>query len=451
MVAFGRSRSQCAVLFGQISSSHIYAFEKLQPVAWDAKKTPDGPRTLTKVTMPPQNPRLFHELFQYRQRERRAPLEDFLTAALVGFIRTLPWERQIEFTAAVFLASSNAVAFVDLARRWSRHRWDLQFSLPNGRRPDIVLWGPNGPAIIIENKIWSGIRVYGPHDNEKAEADDGGENPAQQSQSDHRDQLVTYGRWLSNARAGLEWPGSIVLLTHGTQPPIDFNVTNQALFGAMPHVCRWSTVHAWLKRYCDTNMPTEAVSKFLAGELVGFLEMKGLTMAPLKYSDVGALGTYLASRQQLILTFQETLAALRATYPNPVADDRSRAYKLDNSGPVVYGWVYLKQDNLPADTFFAWGIRFPQITGWWREFQNQLPEEEHLFCYFGSDSKAFSLNNVPSDNLPAGWLIVDEGKHFLDAAALPELPAAPTLQAAITQWAVQQLGVLSGTINYLAQ
>lgn len=245
--------------------------------------------------------------------------------------------------------------------------------------------------------------------------------------------------------------GSLVLLTHGTQPPTDFHASNHATFGATPHLCRWSAVHAWLKHYGATELSSEAIPQFLAGELVSFLEMKGMTMSPISYGDISALGTYLASRQPLALAFQETLAVLRVTYPELVAPDRARAFKLENNGPVAYGWVFLQQGNLPSDTFFAWGIRFPRITGWWREFENQLPEEEHLFCYFGSDSNAFSFHNFPADILPPGWLVVDGGQHILHAAALPELPAAPTLQAAITQWAVERLGVLASTINHLAE
>jgi hypothetical protein len=183
---------------------------------------------------------IYANLFQYRPRENRNPREDFLSAALADVLNRLPPQKSIEFVSDVLLRDNshrnNWLSFIDTLISTIIEPtlyWATQVrvtSIINNKFNrygiiDMLLFVEGREAIIIENKIGASIGYT--KDEDDNERLDGNESMSSSIVSvEESNQLQVYGHWLGRRCAESKWRGALVLLTHFTEPPVDFHGSN---------------------------------------------------------------------------------------------------------------------------------------------------------------------------------------------------------------------------------
>lgn len=357
-------------------------------------------------------PNLYGRLFRYRTRENRAPLEDYLTEALADLLGRMPAPEQAGLLAGV-LGSDRAwrAAFVK-----HRHAWRTQV-VCGGGFADLVLELDGKPAVVIENKLHSGVRVH----------------------SDGGNQLTTYGSWLAQTRSDA-LPSGLILLTHGTDPPEDM-MTGSGYGVETRAVMRWSGLARWLKRHAAIR--DGAAWRTLAGELHAFLEERAMTNDTITGSDVAAARLFLPGWTRWENTFALLWSGaddVRAGFLSP----KTSALSMTREGGMIWQWSYAASP-LPHASWVAFALRFPEGSDWYVDAA--LPEQPHLMLLIGADR-----NDLPVDRigpLPDGWLVHET--EVMTTLRLHELPTEPDAQAAaMGAWAHDRIAEARGLLVSMA-
>lgn len=322
---------------------------------------------------------LYGRLFRYRTRETRAPLEDFLSEALVDLLGRIPARLVVEFVArALEKDDSTQKHWRRYASGKTRFRWSTQNYVwePACGYVDILLEVDGRPILVIENKIGSGIRTHAEPDS---------------------NQLSTYGQWLST-RTVEAWRGGLVLLTHATEPPDDF-VSGNPKYGAVyTSILSWTTVAKWLKGIiADNHLEADGTWITLARELLAFLKEQNMADSTITHSDLAALQMFLPASQRFSDTFQRVWSATLDLRRELCASKTPNLY-YDEDG-IAWGWAYT-HTPAPLKSYIGFGIRFPEQSDWWPDAV--LPQHPHAFVTIGSDNNSLEWESARA--LPAGWV-----------------------------------------------
>lgn len=277
---------------------------------------------------------LYGRLFTYRQREGKAPLENFLSEALADLLGRVPAEIGREIVAEMLGGAPEVVE--TLAAIWpdgAAVSWSTQYAIvvrDSTRYIDVVLELDDTPVLAIENKVAAGFQ---------------------------NDQLADYSRWIAEA-APPDWGGAAILLTHTTTAPEDFLAPERTGASRFAAVARWSALARQLGDLIagnDEPSPWQA----LARELHLFLEEQGMTTEYMNAQDLAALQLYVRSSAKMT----GTLWALW----EPVHGTLKTVTKGYNWGPdfsAEDGCVEVKRYVAAADYGSSWvsvGIRFPDL------------------------------------------------------------------------------------------
>ncbi len=221
---------------------------------------------------------IYANLFTYRPRPSRKPLEDFLSEALADLLNRLTYDKHVAFVTDVLLegeARRDRSSFMG-GRHQAEFLWATQVGMRSGQGTvfmDLLLRIDDQEVLVVESKVHAGYQMHmldGPPS--VAEPDGGQVN-----------QMETYGKWLGErcrARVpaeGRAWPGALVLLTHRTDPPVGFEAGRYGV--GHVGVCRWRQVQRWAgalpMRTCDAGRGDGSVP-VLAAELAAFLREQGM-------------------------------------------------------------------------------------------------------------------------------------------------------------------------------
>ncbi|SDU19549.1 hypothetical protein SAMN04490197_3713 [Pseudomonas orientalis] len=203
------------------------------------------------------------QLYRYRQREQRSPLEDYLTEALAEWLRHATLAEEL---AAIV---DKVFQFDRVARAPANDllavRWETQHVIGHGhesatnKRPDLVGRGPD-IFIIIENKTRAPFTVH---------LDDDGVA--------YTDQLTLYQRYLDKRRETIK---GIVLLTYATLPPKHW----------MGSVCYWKEVARYLSQ---THRPKGGSAlAFMASNLLALIKDQNMSGTRIDLADIVALPAF---------------------------------------------------------------------------------------------------------------------------------------------------------------
>lgn len=201
----------------------------------------------------------FDRLFIFRQRETRAPLEDFLTELLAEWLREATAAGRInDILTGLFQLPETRLPAPDALPGLV---WETQHVIGpghrgEGKRPDLVGRGKDF-FFIIENKIAAGFTWH---------QDDHGEI----------DQLNLYDEY---RRDRSEPGGGIALLTQSTLPPA----------GWAPRTLYWSTVEQYLRSFASDSTP---VLNYLTQQLIAFLGEHGMNGTRIALADITAYPAY---------------------------------------------------------------------------------------------------------------------------------------------------------------
>ena len=128
---------------------------------------------------------IYSNLFRYRPRPKRKPLEDFLSEVLVDLLNRLSLEHQLLFVADVLLKDtpiSGAWRNLAVTQPTMSLRWETQRAIRGGII-DILLTLDGEPVLVVENKIGAIVRAHA--------ADEAGDDKTAGSRS-------CAGRWEPN-------------------------------------------------------------------------------------------------------------------------------------------------------------------------------------------------------------------------------------------------------------
>jgi hypothetical protein len=362
---------------------------------------------------------LYGRLFRYRAREKRAPLEDFLSEALVDLLQRMPNELIVELVETMLGKSSAG---------WRQFaephllQWSTQRHVDGDRRGfiDILLEVDGRPAIVIENKVGSGVRQHG--------------RDAEGGLSADLNQLSTYGRWLRQNRHR-EWPGALILLSHITHPPADFLEPGASHYGVEARsTFSWSKLARWLAVQTTAGpQDPPAVWQTLAHEFLDFLREHHMTTETVSSTDLAALQIFMPSAQRLIETLQRAWGAT-ADARTSICSHKNSSFQLDWKYPgILWGWKYIQRNGIPSSSFVALGLRFPDVSDWWQNVA--LPDRPHIFFSIEDDNDRFPIGHAR--DLPAGWLRTDT--DLVVGKALQDFPAEPQAFAdALSDWSAER-------------
>ena len=357
--------------------------------------------------MPPTLPPLFSSLFRYRQTEGRTPTEDFLTEALVGFLRRSPVDLVLEFLSTCFIAEELKQRFFTLANTHLL-TFSTQRQLPDRKRLDILVEMDGRAVLVIENKINAAFQNHSKSAVQRGT--DRGEaiavNPEQQTalNGERVHQLESYASWLHDADKPDGWPGLIVILTHSVTPPADIMLAIPAKYGVASHVCYWQRVHNRLRRLVGAPDYDEKSSAwvFIGRELCQFLESNSMGSSEFNSTDIAAINVAMVGAQNAYSCFQEVGSNLLKIH-NKVLIKKGQGYDTNPESSKVWGWTYFPG---PGEIFVGYGFFFPPLVGEMAGSDPELPDQEHAFIAVGSDSTGLS---AADGTIPGGWSLVNEG------------------------------------------
>ncbi|GLO50518.1 hypothetical protein PPUN110474_19180 [Pseudomonas putida] len=203
------------------------------------------------------------QLYHYRQREQRSPLEDYLTEALAEWLRQATLAGELPaIIRDVFLLDSVARA---PAKDLRAVKWETQHVIGHGhdsatnKRPDLVGRGP-GIFIIIENKTWAPFTAH---------LDDDGVA--------YTDQLTLYQRYLDKRREKIK---GITLLTHATLPPEHWKGS----------ICFWKDVARYLSQ--THKRSSGSALAFMASSLLTFIKDQNMSGTRIDLADIVVLPAF---------------------------------------------------------------------------------------------------------------------------------------------------------------
>ena len=350
---------------------------------------------------------LYGRLFTYRAREKRNPLEDFLSEALADLLNRLPSDlAKVVFTRLI--GQSDLPAAIE--RIWTLRtlvEWKTQQTILDRKVVDLVLYLSGNPVLVIENKVAAGFQQHA-------------HSLVQGAPAIPVHQLATYCRWIGN-HAFDGWAGAVVLLTHSTPAPDGF-VENRTLFEC-EHRCvmRWSDLSRLFARFLDDQEDDQAPWRTFAHEFVSFLKEQNMAEELMTANDLSALNVFLPKTDRIEATVNYVWLGLQPLWrPFCQQIDQTIVYSTDYG--CVWAFRYLKHTGLTRYGSFSFGIRFPQIT------QVRKSSAGSGFPYIFielEDANALAISQ-PGDN----WIFDEEDKVWTATRPVHTLPIDADLWAA---------------------
>jgi PD-(D/E)XK nuclease superfamily len=326
---------------------------------------------------------LYGKLFKYRARERRSPLEDYLTECLADLFNRLEADTQRRFVQRLFVPHDLRSKWENFSTTIARLRMESQHPISAGRI-DLVLFGDDHPLIAIENKISAPIGA---------------------SDDDDDDQLVTYGKWIRTSARSV-FPPIVCLLTHTTAPPEGFSECGPKSGRATPHIARWGAIGAALADISESSEGASSSIRMFASELLSFLEEKDMSHEFAGRDEFAAAIVYLRAGVRMEHTFDSIynhIKTLKGSFAvNSLASEYSLYFATKEN--LIWGWAYLTHPALNG-LFFGYGIALdPGMT-----FKEAVvPKYDSVFlCVGAEDKKSIQSLRAKKDVPKKPWMYAD--------------------------------------------
>ncbi|HET7308186.1 MAG TPA: hypothetical protein VFK24_10315 [Gammaproteobacteria bacterium] len=402
---------------------------------------------------------LYGDLFKYRQRPARSPLEDFLTEALADILNRLPTRIVAGLCEDVLFRNRSAYSTEELKRvlktlaRAPHVCWSTQVPAPHGGRTglaDIVLEAGEDrtPLLVIENKVNApiarrDIESSPPRQVKLPSASDGYRE---------NDQLRDYARWL-RLRAGEGSPCGLVLVSLGTPAPADFFDGDCESWGgvSLRGSCRWPDLYKWLrnltkKEGAEKNSDVPAWVA-LSHEFTQFLEEKEMATKSVTSADLAAAHIFSKSFRHFEDSFTRVRDAVDAAWTSQVGKFASRRNQpvcnFDSDVAIVWDWGYLSDREFGVNTkkwHIGWGVLFESPTGWW---DNVTISQPTAVIILSTDEADFPAEDIPADRLPIGWTLAKSEAGEVEMLYAKPLSAVVTdiesFSEELSAWVISKL------------
>jgi hypothetical protein len=360
---------------------------------------------------------IYSRLYRYRQRPLRSPLEDYLTEALADLLGRCPLDVGKQFIEDVLLADETKLTWRNFSKSLDNIAWNTQLTLPDGRRPDLVIQSNGKYLIVVESKIASPIGGYQRPNSQtnstpRRSATSHSHNDSSDDGAALRNQLECYGTWLAKEKHSTAWAGCLSLLTHFTKPPEDFLQPESSRYGSVwRHSASWATVFRWLRALDPSQQfpsmikgssGAESTWKNLAREFADFLKEQNVSAEQLTSSDLSAAALFVGSTGRIENTFERIRQKIKKTI-DPLKQGNLKYWEFEEEARLIWEWFYLKNSYARGqDWTITWGIRFPDHSSV-KDASPALPIVDQVFVNLGADK------GIPPEILkqicPQGWSV----------------------------------------------
>lgn len=362
---------------------------------------------------------LFIDLYAYRQRENRDPLEDWLTECLAVTIRALPPPAK-----ATLLSELSGAAITDPEAFFDVHNVEVLTQYPAGAagRPDMLIQLDGHPWILFENKVSHGVAVRETLGRTESH------------------QLRAYADWLNEQGGHCPLPKALVFTTHITQPPQDFRGADQAgiYHGFRRTHISWGALGRRIAGLTD-ELPDDHHAKALTIAFLAYLEDQDMSNEFPNSAAFAAAEVYVsqaAALENLVSRMWQELRII-ANFGR-TSDFQLRALPEEGS---VSAWRYVapSPSSPSRNSYLQTGIWFPE-TGSWFDAEEVVKgvRGPQAYVYFGNGENDMFISAAQELE---GFM--RPNSDFLACKSTVELSANPQARGEeIIAWVAERAGVL---------
>lgn len=363
-------------------------------------------------------PDLFIDLYAYREREDKGPLEDWLTECLAVTLRALPAAAKGDLFSYL---SGGSIA--DPLAFFAEHELEIltQYVTTAGR-PDLVIMLDGCPWILFENKVGHGVS--------KRKTETGEE----------RHQLLGYSDWLDKRGANCILPRALVFVTHITPSPLDFRDPSKAdVYHNVRRVhISWGDMARRMAALV-AGLPEDNHARAIVGAFLFYLENQDMSHEFPSSSSLAAAEIYVTQAdavENLVVRMWNEIDGIAKfggtpTYELKALIEESSISAWRNTGAAV---------SSISGCFFQTGIWFAESGKWLGEFEvGRELKGAQAYVYFGNQyDDAFAAIQTQPD----GWM--RPLGEFLSCKAIAEFPTDPQARGEeIVAWIADKTRVLN--------
>ncbi|WP_156898238.1 hypothetical protein [Methylocapsa acidiphila] len=385
---------------------------------------------------------IYSRLYKYRNTPSAFPAENFLTEALADIFNRLPMPFQIEFLVRMLSASCSKrlrKKCKDVGQINAKTQVCIDV-VGSFKRPDMIVYLDNQPLVLFEVKVNAAFqehKVEGPEVERLHRADN--------NEALIQSQLKTYSDWMSSQCSG-DWPGAVVLLTHGTQAPDGFEDDGRERNSVIGVTRTWAHVGGWLASNLNLNR-SEMTYCALASDFNLFLEEQGLMTDFMTSRDLAATALFMSSYRALMYTFSTAISAIASKYPKSRGGNLHWEFWPD--GNAYWAWYYLNSKlNPPGSKFWIGiGICFPDQRALDCVDPVGIPMHEPFFFVMSDDDWHKMKPSEFFSKIPKGWVEIHDGYSVVATRAVSSFVADPDARAqSLIAWAQEEVGQLISCI-----
>ena len=345
---------------------------------------------------------LYSRLFKYQTTEAKSPLEDFSTEILCNFLNRISSDAIDKFLRKVVFYGMKKEYNTFIKNHKTDDKdlkidWETQYSININdatKRPDLLGFVNNKPAILIEVKIGAGFTYR------MQQSDDGDTN--------YIYQLEDYGKWLNEKNT----KAILVLLSRYTSPPDDFMKGGGKYDILLRNYVTWNHIYQWLKVVHENNQYEPYVKDFIDY----LLEQNMANESPTR-KDFSALESFIGSNagKRIKTMMQHIRGELEKKYPSHLNWKKEQSFQKDGYH-IVYeeniteSWGHLNSDEW---AMLLWGICYPNeednLYGC-RKYCPSLPKVPFVYIaiYTEGDKILEKHKNAPDNIKHKDWCWLDE-------------------------------------------
>jgi hypothetical protein len=362
---------------------------------------------------------LFIDLYAYRQRENKDPLEDWLTECLAVTIRALPRPAK-----AALLSELSGATVSDPQAFFDAHKVEVftQHSTGAAGRPDMLVQLDGHPWILFENKVGHGVAAR--------EAVDGTESH----------QLRGYAEWLNKQGRHCSLAKALVFVTHITQPPQDFRGADEAglYHGLRRTHTSWAALGRRIAGLTD-GLPDDHHAKALTTAFLAYLEDQDMSNEFPSSSAFAAAEVYVSQAAALENLVSRMWQELRtAANFGRTADVQLKALTDEGS---VSAWRYVAPgpSSPSRNSYLQTGIWFPETGSWFDAEEVDIGVRgPQAYVYFGNGEN--DMFGIAPGELEG---FMRPNSDFLACKPMAEFSAVPQVRGEeIIAWVAERAGVL---------
>lgn len=325
---------------------------------------------------------MFNDLYAYRERQARSPLEDFSTEALKAVLNAAPTAIMKDFI--IWIAER---CHADIYAKFELKNWEWrsQISLSSvadlSGFIDLALFVDGKPLMVFENKVGAGFQP---------------------------EQLERYGEWLAKIEKCEAINPCLAIITQNTSAPEEFLQDHERYHISSKAVFSWAE---WL-RHLQLLEPedSEPVFCFLLAKLEEFFEEHDMSTEYPSNRDFAALHNYLPQEKKLRLLVDAMFAKAREKLSKLFS--KANAYLLyDSDQGLLRKYAYCGgRAGGSLKDYLAVGLRFPDIA----ESDWGLGQKHpHIFINIADDNCEIDTKRL---NLDLQIWTVDEEEVFAEKA-----------------------------------